>query len=251
MFSRLRLPISCLALVLWLASPPVFSQSPALLQLAADEAWQPFIEPQRDDGGLITELVSTVLARAGYQVEMHYLPWSEVLRDAASGLYAGVAGIYETPERGEHFLFSDPLLRFRVGFIARRDFPDHRYQSLVDLRGQVIGIVQDAAYPEVLYESGLTLHTSATRDGLIQMLHNGRIDLLADTEDLFRYQALRLGLDPDEFVMLSPLLEDEQLFFSVPRTRDGAAELIRDFNRGLAELRRDGTYLEIRRRHGF
>jgi polar amino acid transport system substrate-binding protein len=238
-------------LALCLVSATTARAGDAVLQLAADEAWQPFIAPAQAEGGLIPALVSRVFAEAGLESEVTYLPWSRVLEDTASGHQDAIAGAYFTRERADAFLFTDEFLRFRVSLIGRRDFPRHHFESLEELGGHVVGMIRNAAYPAILYRANLTLHPSNTRQGLVRMLDQGRIDLLADTDNLFRYHALKAGLNPDDFVVLSPPLRDEPLYVAVSRQHPRARDIVEAFNRGLRTLKGSGEYLKIRRRYGF
>lgn len=237
-------------MLLVLAASLAMAES-APVSLAADRAWQPFIRPAAPGGGLVTHLVTAAFEAAGRNAEVHYLTWSRVLKATAEGDYDAIAGAYRTEQRLRRFLYSEPFLRFRVSLIARRDFSIPAYKNLDELKPFTIGIIRDAAYPDALKKAGLRLHSSANRGNLVRMLRDGRIDLLADTEDLFRHHALKAGLNPDDFIVVTPPLRDEPLYVVAPRGEPGSAQLIAEFNRGLQRLRDTGRYLEIRRQHGF
>ncbi len=232
-------------------STPLAEADQTVVQLAADEAWQPFIDEDLPEGGLITDLVVRALEQAGRDAEVTFLPWSRVLEATAAGRFDAIAGAYHSEKRAGSFIYSEQFLRFRVSLIGRRDFPLTQYESLTELEGHEVGIIRDAAYPQSLFDSGLTLHRSSTREGLVRMLQQGRIDLMADTKELFRHHALNAGLNPDDFVVLSPPLRDQELFVIAPRSEANSQALMDDFNRGLKALEESGDYLEIRRRYGF
>lgn len=237
--------------LLWSVSAGLSQASPRTLVMAADQAWQPFIDAEAEDGGLVVKLVTEAFAEAGRQVEMQYLSWSRVLRRAENANFDGIAGAFQSPERDGSFLFSQPILDFRVVLIGREGFELAHYGTLDELQGLTVGIVQDAAYPEAFLASDFRFHAQHSRSGLIRMLAQGRIDLLADTEALFRYHALSANLNPDDFVQLSPPLREEPLYLAVPRLLDDGEQIVEDFNRGLAQLRQSGRYLEIRRQYGY
>lgn len=247
--SSARMPFGLLLCLMLCAS--VLPAGEATVRLAADEAWQPFIDPDSPGGGLITDLAVNAFREAGREAEVSFLPWSRALAATAGGEYDALAGAYHSEERAEHFLYSDAFLLFNVSLIVRRDFPLEKYNDFSELADYRIGVIRDAAYPDAFLEAGLDLHESGSRTSLVRMLREGRIDMLADTRELFRQHALEAEINPDAFRPLRPSLREKDLFLIAPRDAENAQTLIDDFNRGLEKLKEDDQYLEIRRRHGY
>jgi len=80
------------------------------------------------------------------KVEVKRYPWRRVLHNAENG-EGFVFGIYKNPERLHVFAFSEPVYSDKVWLMSRCE--DHlTYNSIQDLKGKTIGIVQGSSAGE-------------------------------------------------------------------------------------------------------
>jgi polar amino acid transport system substrate-binding protein len=79
-------------------------------------------------------------------------------------------------------------------------------------------------------------------------LLDGNIDLIVDDERTLRYELSRHFADRKrELVFLPKPLARRELHVAISRAQPVPEKLVEDFNRGLAEIRRDGTYRKLLR----
>lgn len=103
--------------------------------------WPPFTCEKCPDQGAGAKALREAMKSVGVEVEFRFLPWSRAIKEAGS---ANIIGYYPSwPEdivsgfHGSEVVFQSP-----VGFIEPKAKPLN-WNSLDDLKGKTIGIVQD------------------------------------------------------------------------------------------------------------
>jgi len=234
-------------IALWLSGNCVAAEK---LRLVAN-LWPPFTDQKLLNGGLATDLVSTALARAGYASEYQEVPWARALHGLGTGAYDVLVNAWFAKERTNVGQFSAPYLVNRVRLLKRKS-STIGFDSLDDLQPYSIAVVRGYAYGEA-FDSDARLQkipvlgfASAAR-----MLHAGRVSLTLEDEYVVRYylnnepDSLRAGLE----FLPKPLSENE-LHILVSLNRPDHARIITAFNRAMAQMKADGSYAALFKRHG-
>jgi polar amino acid transport system substrate-binding protein len=177
-------------------------------------------------------------------------PWTRAYEGAAIGVYDVIPAIWQSEERGEDLIFSNPYLLNDVIFMARQGVLVE-YRTLSDLSGYRIGVVRDYAYDED-FDNDPDLHRVANSH-LIQnllLLRQDRLDIVVGDKWAILHQIAKfMPEDLPYFRALSKPLARRALRLGVSRMNPDAEEIIAGFDAAIAGMQADGTYDEIVRRH--
>ncbi len=212
--------------------------------------WSPYLDGELENGGLAADLVRSALNRAGYEVHAEIEGWTRAYEGTAVGVYDVVAAIWQSEERGRDLLFSAAYLMNDIVFLARRDVLVD-YERLSDLRGLRIGVVREYAYEDAFdHDPGLT---RVVNDHLIQnllLLRQGRVDIVVGDKWSILHQISQfIPDDVGSFRLLSKPLARRALRLGVSRQNPNAQKIVAAFDAAIQEMREDGSYAEIVKRH--
>ncbi len=210
------------------------------------EHWPPYMDRFHEDHGAAAELVMTALHRAGYQFSINYDNWSHTLQGTELGVFDIIVAGWYTEPRTSQFVYSKPYLYNRISFIKRKD-DNIQFNSLADLRGELIGTVNKYAYGEEFDRSNLLIKLPVNH--LVQnlsLLQQGKIDLTLDDELVIRHQ-LRTYMPgtADQFAFLEKPVTVRGLHILVSRKRDDHEKIVADFDRVVQEMRLDGSFEKV------
>lgn len=191
-------------------------------------------------------VISSVLERAGYQVETVVVPWARIMDGAQRGTYDIVGSLFLTEDLKGHMTYSEPYYTTAVKFL-RKSGTAHAFDSLDDLRPYTIAVGDGFLYSEEFDRADyLNKVVVTTTLQCVQMVAHGRADLTLDSEEVIRYAlqkeapALR-----GEVEFLSAPLAERGIHMAVRNDLPERDTVIANFNRTLREMRRDGSYQEI------
>ncbi|MYM66706.1 transporter substrate-binding domain-containing protein [Pseudoduganella sp. FT55W] len=223
---------------------------PATIKLCANH-WEPFTGADLPNQGVATEIVVTALTRAGYQVEVSFMPWSRALTQAYYGQSDGVVGIWATRQRHERLLFSDSYMDNALYLVYLR--PELSANAGIDkLAGMRIGVGRDYDYSDGFLERNRKQLEPVDRikQNLLK-LQLGRIDMMLEDKYAVQYM---VGRYPGEYRALPPLKYSADpvlklpLHFGIRRDHPQANDIIAAFNLQLKTMKKDGSLAAILRK---
>lgn len=91
----------------------------------------------------VLQLFNYIEEAANIKIEIRRYPWRRVLHNGENG-EGLIFGIYKTPERLKMFHFSEPVYSDKVWLVKRCE-DNFTFNSLLDLKGKTIGIVQGSS----------------------------------------------------------------------------------------------------------
>ena len=216
------------------------------LKLTAS-TWPPYTGQDLPENGLVVNLVNEALKRAGYTTTLRFDTWPRALEGTKVGIYDVIAGAWYSDERAQYLEFSQPFIINEVKFIKKKDRP------ITDLRGLVIGVVRDYAYGAEF--DNATYLIKVPQNHVIQNLNNlfqGQIDLTLADVRVVQYEIREyMGGDMSELAFLPKPLSANGLHIAVGKRRPDHAEIVADFDSAIAAMKKDGTYEQIMKNHGF
>lgn len=249
-----RSTVWAVAATILLASFGASAQDDRVVRLATLN-WEPYYGEELPEEGFFTALVRAAFDEVGYELEVEYMPWARALRDAEMGYRDGLHGAYYSDERAQKFWVSDNVYDVDVGLIARAEAGMSEFERISDLAPYTIGIGRGFAhsdeFDQAVDEGRLNVEAEEDQILNIRKLYAGRIDMMADSLDLFRYEAPRQGHDLDDVVFVEPPLVTNELTIMISREVDGGEQVIDAFNEGLERIRESGEYEEILERFGM
>ncbi|KLN60362.1 hypothetical protein WH96_11430 [Kiloniella spongiae] len=220
------------------------------LYLVNDE-FPPYNSASLQNGGLVTEIVTTTLNRAGYDTRIEFLPWSRALKYAETGRADGVLGAWYTEERRKKYIYSMPFVKsgLRMIKLTKKNVSIDNPNALPTYS---IGLLRNYAYElPVAHEDLNTTTVNDFYQGL-ELLRRGRIDLLPEDENVARHLLQKIYPKWNEiFDFASPVLGRKALHFIISKKRKDADRIIQDFNASLAQIKKDGTLANIYAKHNI
>ena len=233
-----------------LAVAPAWGQNRRVLSMV-NTVYPPFVNPpqHRVGEGMDVDLAREALARAGFDMTVQLLPWRRVLYMLESGQADFTTTISRQPSRDAYLVWSQP---YRMGANYRvytRTTAAPRIESLADLQGLRLGLIEGFHYPPSLLQvPDVTRIGGRDIPSLVAMLLAGRTDCLVVTAIAGAWEIRERGLQdqvrrqPYEHTSTSP----NYLGFAKSRHADGTLEAV---SAALQQMAKDGTQARMEGRY--
>lgn len=213
--------------------------------------WEPFTGEALQYRGAASQIVSEIMQRKGHRTQIIIMPWARILVELRREKpeVDGVVAIWMTQERKRYVKFSHAYFVNNLCLIKRVDDPFEFHGSLQELTGKLIGIGRHYAYSDRINQAtNFDRAESVNLGQSLMRLQRGRLDLVLSDCDIARFHIQ--NLHPAEatspwFRLFGDVVERSPLYFGVHRNQANANQLIRDFNEGLAEMLKEGTYQRV------
>ena len=206
----------------------------------------PYSDQKLPEQGLAMELVTHIYKRAGYQPKISFESWPRAMEGVSIGLYDALAAAWYTDSRSEKYLYSEPYLSSKLVLVKlRADRSD--YFELAHLAGKRLGVRVDYAYGVDFGDiPNLRLvQENHVIQNLLGLL-NGSVDLvIGDQRTLTQQMHEYLGKSIQKFQVVDIALPERARHVAASREVAGPEKMIADFNRALAETRKDGSHAAI------
>ncbi len=216
----------------------------------ASDPWQPHYGPDLVNQGYIVEVAREAFARAGHKLKVEFVPWGRAYKLSKRGVYDGLLGAFYTPERTEIFQYTQPIGQSRINLFWNKE-DEFQFNRLSELKGLKIGIVKGYHYFDEFNQADYlikmeTYHSAENVDLLLK----DRIDMLIGAEEVVDYVLRsRFPESVNRVASLDIPLKVNELYIPISKSVADYQELVEGFNKALAEMKLDGTYIEIIGKH--
>lgn len=229
-------------LLLLLALSPCWAQQKLTL---ASTDYPPYFHHALPEEGTLAALARAAFKAAGYDITLVFLPWSRLMFDLEHGKHDGVVAVWYKAERESFLVLSDPVIDTYIGFYGRSDARID-VSKLDGLKGRIIGTVRGYANPPNFDAAALRTEEVTNDISNLRKLDRGRIDLALVDKALAR-QLIKQEWPAGNgsLVWIDPPVQSMPLFIGISRSNPDYRKILSDFNRGLAEIRRNGEYNRI------
>lgn len=221
------------------------------LRMVADH-WPPYVDASLPGRGLAIDLVTTAFSRAGYETRLTTDSWSRALEGARIGVYDVVANIWYTEDRARDLDYSEPYLSNDIRFVKRRE-SNIRYERLDDLKGRLIGVIKDYAYPKDFASASqlIKISNEAILPALGELV-KGHYDLVIGDKHAIEFTLGKfLPNDSKDLDFLTKSVGQSQLYVAVSNANPQHKKIVQDFNQALRKMKKDGTYQRILAAHQY
>jgi polar amino acid transport system substrate-binding protein len=227
-------------------APVASAPAPAkAVVVGTDAAYAPF-ESQNEKGEIVgfdIDIVKAVAAKAGLEVKFVNTPWEGIFNALAQGdRDMVVSAVTITDERRQTMDFSDPYFDAQQLIAVRNDSKVASFADLKKLKvGVQTGTTGDEAVTKLLGKTSTAIKRFESTPLALKELESGGVDaVVADNGVVIHYVANNPGgkfktVADKEFV-------PEQYGMAIKK---GNAELLAKINKGLADIKADGTYAKI------
>lgn len=213
---------------------------------AVGDPWPPFLDPNKANKGIITEIATAAYATQGYELEMSFVPWARAIAGVKNASFDLLLGTWHTEERTKFLMFSDPYLNNAIKFIKKKG-NNYDYTGLDSLTGKSVGVVRGYGYgDELLTATNFKKPEAKNFISNIRKLTAGRIDLTLEDEIVAKAIIAKEEpelLDKIEFTQTD--YSSNALHVTSGLANAKHKELIEAFNKGLAEIKKSGEYDRI------
>ncbi|QJB57333.1 transporter substrate-binding domain-containing protein [Pseudodesulfovibrio sp. zrk46] len=217
--------------------------------------WEPYAGEIIPGYGIASTIISKACARVGLTAKFHFLPWTRAMDETKAGDFDALYNAYYSPQRDEDYGVSECYFQTILTLCTKSsnsiDY-DGTTQSLHKYRlGVVRGFVNTKAI-----DSDKELNKDEAENDVLnlrKLLHD-RVDLIV----IDKYQALHLvknspiiEADMADIRFIYPALEQKSLHVMFSKNRTGWQQKLELFNKGLKEIKKDGTLKAILLSYGF
>jgi polar amino acid transport system substrate-binding protein len=228
------------------ASAPAPAPAPAKVYVVGtDAAYAPF-ESQNEKGEIVgfdIDVVSAIAKKGGFEVKFVNTPWEGIFNALAQGdRDMVVSAVTITDERKQTMDFSEPYFDAQQLIAVRNDSRVKSFQDLRKLKvGVQTGTTGDEAVTKLLGKTSTAIKRFESTPLALKELESSGVDaVVADNGVVVHYVANNPGgnfktVADKEFV-------PEQYGIAIKK---GNAELLGNINKGLADIKADGTYAKI------
>lgn len=238
----LRFALLLVATVTFCVTPAVAEQKVRLMANTSP----PYADAKLPEQGLALELVKHVFASTDYTPVITIENWSRAVEGAQLGVYDALASVWYSDERSKDLLFSEPYLRSEL-IILKRRADRNNYRTLEHLSGGRLGVRADYAYgvdfaaiPDLVL-----VKENHMIQNLLNLL-NGSVDFVIGDQRTITLQLHEYLQDKiTQFEVMPIKLPHVERHVAASRSLPGHEKLIAEFNRALAQTRKDGSHAAI------
>lgn len=229
-------------------APAPLASAPApakVVVVGTDAAYAPF-ESQNEKGEIVgfdIDIVKAIAAKAGIEVKFVNTPWEGIFNALQQGdRDMIVSAVTITDERKQTMDFSDPYFDAQQLIAVRNDSKVKAFADLKTLKvGVQTGTTGDEAVTKLLGKTSPDIKRFESTPLALKELESSGVDaVVADNGVVVHYVANNPG---GNFKTVSdPAFVPEQYGIAIKK---GNAELLAKINKGLADIKADGTYAKI------
>lgn len=213
--------------------------------------YEPFVSSSAADGGPVNNLITRVFEHAGYATEFKFMPWKRALELTRRGRHDASSFWYYKEERNAEFYHAGPLFNDNLVFFRVKSDTPLEWNTLSDLAGLKIGVVDGYTYTPELWDLGrggvLQLEAGPSDEANLRKLLAGRLDLYPLSEPT-GVHLLNEAFTPEErarIEILEKSLSVTVAYLLISKKVEGAEQMAEDFNAALTALRAEGALPEI------
>jgi polar amino acid transport system substrate-binding protein len=227
-------------------APVASAAAPAKVYVVGtDAAYAPF-ESQNEKGEIVgfdIDILKAVAAKAGIEVKFVNTPWEGIFNALAQGdRDIVVSAVTITDERKQTIDFSDPYFDAQQLIAVRNDSKVKSFADLKTLKvGVQTGTTGDEAVTKLLGKTSNSIKRFESTPLALKELESSGVDaVVADNGVVVHYVANNPG--GNFKTVADQSFVPEQYGIAIKK---GNAELLGKINKGLADIKADGTYARI------
>jgi len=231
------------------------SENPILKM--AGHSWELYISNKQPANGLAVNLVTEIFARAGYQVEMEFMPWQRVSEGMSDGSLDMSVGSWYNETRAHESQFTDPYITNELVIVKRKldklSYPTpEAFKTFIKQRGYRLAVFKDYGYGEEFSRIAplVSLNYYKYCSQMVRDVANKSTDLA-----LLDYWTANNSLGHTQNIAdhleIMPTLIERGLHVTISKKRNDHKVVADAFNKALTKMKADGSYQEILNKHNY
>ncbi|MBQ4864555.1 transporter substrate-binding domain-containing protein [Pseudoalteromonas sp. MMG013] len=220
--------------------------SPIKVVVGGHSPWPPYI--LEDGSGLVKEITVAAFAAQNIRFEIRTAPFSRVMRLLEQKEIDLVPALWWTHKRAQTLLFTEPYFNNDMVVVQHAKYKIN-FKGATSLRFLTMSTIRGYGYHEFLNGiEGLKVVPVLSLHASLQLVQKGRVDVaIADLWAVKHH--LKVYPELHDLEVLYPALMSWPLHTGVLKTHPQGKEIIRQFNLGLAKIRKSGVYQQIVMNH--
>ena len=215
----------------------------------------PYVSPDINDGGYISELVRAAFKSQGVDIEVEYFPLVRAKLMAGTGQVTGVFPLQNSAENEAEFYFSDPVRGNELWVfedIRKSEEGVGVEASPFDKGERLFGVLRGQAIPVHYQPLNLSNQYSVnTNIQLLDLIDAGRVSHII--MDKYTLADVMVNNRPHLIGLLKPTdgpILKKPFYIGFPRKNPQSEYHVHVFNKGLSYLKSTGRYDDILEKHG-
>jgi len=218
---------------------------------AAQDPWAPFVQKDKASPGVSVEIITEAFKSQGHTVDFKIMPWTRALNEVKAGKVDVLVATWFTSERTSFLKYSEPYLENSLKFIKRKG-DGFEYNGLDSLSGKTVGIIRNYGYgDEFLGAKNFKKPEANDLVANAKKLMAKRIDLTLEDELVAKSTLSGAGMNVADFEFTANALSVNPLHVTSGLANPNHAQYIEAFNKGLAEIKSNGTFDQILAKYGI
>jgi glutamine transport system substrate-binding protein len=213
-------------------------------KVGVDTTYPPFEFKEGDQyKGIDIDLINAIVKNQGFKIELSPMDFGGIIPAMqANQLDVAIAGMSITDERKKIVDFSTPYFDAGLTVIVKND--NSNIKSADDLKGKTVAVKKGTTGAKYAQDNAAKLGIKVVQfndsPAMFQEVANGNADALIEDYPVISYAIAQkdLGLK-----IVGDRLNGDQYGIAVLKGQN--QDLLKKINKGLAELKKDGTYDKI------
>lgn len=226
------------------------SFSEKIVTLATDSL-PPYHSPDIEGYGFFAEIVKEAFAIENYELVLKFVPWNRAMEYGEKGIYDGVIGALYSDEREISFLFSDPVYPYKFILYTNKSTIKSR-EEFDKMKNLKLGQVKGYHYPiEKDLIKNYTIIYSSTIHNNLNALINKRVDFIIESNPVIENLISNKFKDKGNLIHGIDIFSENDFFIMISKKASNSTIILEDFNKGLKEIKKNGTYDKILKKYGI
>ncbi|MFK7948573.1 MAG: caspase family protein [Saprospiraceae bacterium] len=226
------------------------------LLIAAYKSFAPLTHPDLQNGGMISDIVTSVYAKMNQKVDHSFIPNNQMRGITFNGRVEVSYPFTKNKNDLMLFQYSDPIYSTLTVFFANTSSPVEDMEKTMQKRMKKgkyrklivaipVGFTSDKLL-QYYSDKYILLKPMKTLEDCFIAMKNGQVDLVSAPQMVGLVTIKNEEtLDRSDFKILDKAIENTTLHIVVSKEHPKAGEIINNFNKALAKAREDGTVGKI------
>lgn len=214
----------------------------------------PLCDESLPEGGFYTAITREAFKRAGYTIDVVFVPWKRGLEATKNGFYDGLMLASYKEERTQYLKYTDYIVEEESVFIGKNRIKLRKATLKNVAKGEfIISVLLAGIISDILKDNNIVnLYDVYNFDQAFILLEKDRVDLIAGPKLLLIYMINTNYPDlKKDIKVFSPSFRNGKLYNVLSLKLSDYEKITQEFNKELRKLKKDGTYTRMLKKHGL
>lgn len=240
--SRSIVSVLFISIIFIMTCKPVFAEEIKVLRVAGDNNYPPyeFVDEKGNYKGFNIDIMRAIAIEEGIEIEIIPMPWNQAMYSLGAEKVDAIQGMSKTPTRESKFLFTVPVVKNSQAIFVLKN--TNYISGIEDLNGIKVAFQKSDINEELLNEiSEVILRPKDNQKDGMEALLNGEVEAFLGNRQTGLYYLQKMKKADMVKIVGEPMGEVEY----GPVTTKDKQEVADILNRGIKEIKRNGTYDKI------